>query len=555
MGKDQPKLEPLVTLVARERRTSRLFMVRRRPRLFSNIPLEWVRPVDEQYTLDLLYNGFITSRLSTSDVPKIVAEDLRDLETILMPFFWKFSQKARHYANSYYSNIWAIIMAALATILFEVVTVIFLANNWHITLPLGISVGFLLNCLAILSAAMATYASVKNAQSEPQKHWVTNSLLAEELRTNYFLYLIHEPPYDAEDRFDQLKETVYNIRVRALEARAIPDLALSKMGLSRRSLHNESDIQWLVGPYMIQRMHYQLDYYERRIPEFEANSRFVVSSSVVGMMITTLLALSYALADSYGRNLVLLIPVVVGIPTTVLALYGFRWLYGWDRQADIFRDTKSRLERVASLMQGFEEWDSSRLSEVFPRVVSITEEIIYNEAKQWAGLQTGVVTRYKREGVIEVEPVFGNPPSESQFECDVFMIMPFADEFDPIYRNVIVPLVEKELRLTIKRGDDFFSEHEIMKDIWGGISASKLVIAECTGRNANVFYELGIAHTLGKPTIMITQNIDDTPFDLRHLRTVTYENTPDGLNELKPHLSKAIARLQNRYLGELAAQS
>jgi hypothetical protein len=70
-----------------------------------------------------------------------------------------------------------------------------------------------------------------------------------------------------------------------------------------------------------------------------------------------------------------------------------------------------------------------------------------------------------------------------------------------------------------------------------------------------VFYELGIAHTLGKPTIMITQNIDDTPFDLRHLRTVTYENTPDGLNELKPHLSKAIARLQNRYLGELAAQS
>jgi hypothetical protein len=42
------------------------------------------------------------------------------------------------------------------------------------------------------------------------------------------------------------------------------------------------------------------------------------------------------------------------------------------------------------------------------------------------------------------------------------MIMPFADEFDPIYRNVIVPLVEKELRLTIKRGDDFFSEHEIM---------------------------------------------------------------------------------------------
>jgi hypothetical protein len=82
-----------------------------------------------------------------------------------------------------------------------------------------------------------------------------------------------------------------------------------------------------------------------------------------------------------------------------------------------------------------------------------------------------------------------------------------------------------------------------MSDIWGAIYASRMVIAECTGRNANVFYELGIAHTLGKPAILITQQLEDTPFDLRHLRIIVYKDTDEGREALKQQLERAITML------------
>lgn len=99
----------------------------------------------------------------------------------------------------------------------------------------------------------------------------------------------------------------------------------------------------------------------------------------------------------------------------------------------------------------------------------------------------------------------------------------------------------RERGLTIKRGDDYFSRHSIIEEIWAGIYHAKLVIAELTGRNDNVAYELGIAHTLGKPGVIITQDISDIPFDLRHLRIIQYQNTPEGLTILRGQLDRAVA--------------
>jgi hypothetical protein len=158
------------------------------------------------------------------------------------------------------------------------------------------------------------------------------------------------------------------------------------------------------------------------------------------------------------------------------------------------------------------------------------------------GLHTLYDRKRTREGWINMQPIFGPPPQQSQFLNDGFMIMPFRPDIDPIYTDCVRPVVE-ELKLTIRRGDDFFSNHSIISEIWGAIYHARFVIAECTGRNANVNYELGIAHTLGKPAIMITQNLEDIPFDLRHLRIILYENTPDGLSALKQQLRTAITRL------------
>jgi hypothetical protein len=101
----------------------------------------------------------------------------------------------------------------------------------------------------------------------------------------------------------------------------------------------------------------------------------------------------------------------------------------------------------------------------------------------------------------------------------------------------------ESLGLEIKLGDDFFSKHDILREIWSAIYNSKFVIADCTKKNANVFYELGIAHTLGKPAIMIAQNKDDIPFDVQGKRYIIYENTAGGLQVFEAQLKDAIMKM------------
>jgi hypothetical protein len=80
-----------------------------------------------------------------------------------------------------------------------------------------------------------------------------------------------------------------------------------------------------------------------------------------------------------------------------------------------------------------------------------------------------------------------------------------------------------------------------MQDIWNAIAASKIIIADCTGKNPNVFYEIGIAHTLGRPVILITQNPEDVPFDVRHFRYIRYELTPRGMKAFEKTLEATLA--------------
>jgi nucleoside 2-deoxyribosyltransferase len=71
------------------------------------------------------------------------------------------------------------------------------------------------------------------------------------------------------------------------------------------------------------------------------------------------------------------------------------------------------------------------------------------------------------------------------------------------------------------------------------LSAS-LTVADCTGRNPNVFYEIGLAHALGKPVILITQNSEDIPFDVTHIRYIQYEFTPRGMERFEQKLIDAV---------------
>ncbi len=135
-------------------------------------------------------------------------------------------------------------------------------------------------------------------------------------------------------------------------------------------------------------------------------------------------------------------------------------------------------------------------------------------------------------------PSFGKPSTDEKYQCDVFVIMPFKPELKPVYDNIIKPVIEN-MGYTIKRADELYTDKESMHKIWSMFHACQLVIADCTEHNPNVFYELGIAHTIGKPTVMITQN-QDLPFDIRTKDALLYSTNFDKTENFKNKLKKAI---------------
>jgi hypothetical protein len=134
--------------------------------------------------------------------------------------------------------------------------------------------------------------------------------------------------------------------------------------------------------------------------------------------------------------------------------------------------------------------------------------------------------------------MFGRPLKRRNWP-KIFVLMPFLEDLRPVYDDHIRPTVER-MGLTCQRADDFMTTHAIIQEIWSAIVHAEVVIADCTGRNPNVFYEIGIAHTLGKNTLLITQDIDDVPFDLRHLRIIEYQYTPKGVTSFEKRLTETL---------------
>ena len=124
-----------------------------------------------------------------------------------------------------------------------------------------------------------------------------------------------------------------------------------------------------------------------------------------------------------------------------------------------------------------------------------------------------------------------------------FVLMPFRPALTKIYSEVIKPTVES-CGMTCKRSDEIYSVNSIMSDVWSYIQKAEMIIAELTQRNPNVLYELGLCHTLWKKTIMIVQDIDDVPFDLRQFRCIVYENTQDGKQRLEMGLRHTIKAIR-----------
>jgi hypothetical protein len=130
-------------------------------------------------------------------------------------------------------------------------------------------------------------------------------------------------------------------------------------------------------------------------------------------------------------------------------------------------------------------------------------------------------------------------------EIFAFVLMPFSKEFDDVYKIGIKEAAEK-VEIKAQRLDEQMFVEGMLERIYRQIEVADIVIADMTGKNPNVFYEVGYAHAKNKICILLTSIADDIPFDLKHRRHIVYGNSISLLkNELIKNLDWAKTEIEN----------
>lgn len=142
------------------------------------------------------------------------------------------------------------------------------------------------------------------------------------------------------------------------------------------------------------------------------------------------------------------------------------------------------------------------------------------------GAASDISTTFPSTNVAESEGV-------REFLDTCFILMPFGSWFDRYFKEIYVPAT-KEAGFEPLRADGLFNTGAVMEQIWTQIRKAKVLLADLTGKNPNVFYELGLAHALRKPVVFVAGDIEDVPFDVRHLRVVVFDiREPNWSDKLK----------------------
>lgn len=120
-----------------------------------------------------------------------------------------------------------------------------------------------------------------------------------------------------------------------------------------------------------------------------------------------------------------------------------------------------------------------------------------------------------------------------------FVIMEFSEKYNELYEEAIKEVCE-EFKLEVIRADEIHSPGIIMSDVIKSINEAKVVIADVSPVNANVFYEVGYSHARGRPTILLAEKETILPFDISQFRTIKYQNTIAGKRKIQESLRKQL---------------
>lgn len=218
---------------------------------------------------------------------------------------------------------------------------------------------------------------------------------------------------------------------------------------------------------------------------------------------------------------------------------------------------EDQLARIGQI-RSIEPIDSKRLLIEFTfdeKAPSIPNSVLYNAANEldidsfefsrthWA-VKPGDIYRFALHRAPRHRPqpiMFRLREPEVVDRKKIAVMMPFDAAYSKVYSAIRTAAVGLDLQC--HRADDIWVHDHIIQDIVTLIDESHIVVCDCTGRNPNVFYEIGIAHTLGRRVVLITQVKDDIPFDLRPLRFIHYYGNAQGLRDLSDALKARLADL------------
>lgn len=220
--------------------------------------------------------------------------------------------------------------------------------------------------------------------------------------------------------------------------------------------------------------------------------------------------------------LLLAIPALISA-LVVIAFVAFRLLRLAERQS-FYKEDKFRLSVEKEISRLSHELTYSR--ERFEKVNHLLLDT------QRAGFSSG--KNNSKNNFLERMGVDTNAKVDPEY---VFVLMPFHPEFDKKY-SVIERAVRK-LGFRCSRGDTNSVSSNIMSHILNEIFRAKLIIADVGTRNPNVFYELGIAHAIGKPVVMISESESQIPFDISSTRILFYNTS----HELEKNITKWLPQM------------
>lgn len=178
-----------------------------------------------------------------------------------------------------------------------------------------------------------------------------------------------------------------------------------------------------------------------------------------------------------------------------------------------------------------------RIAEKDPKAFRVVEQYV---DEHFPGESEYVSAKPAERRITFAPNVFSVP--DLPLEADLATVMmPLRAEFNPVYKAIRRACHAAGLRCS--RADDIWEESAIVQDIFNLVFRAQVVVVDFTGKNPNVMYETGIAHTLGKHVIPISQSLDDVPFDLMHHRVLKYLANDEGLKRLETKLAVRLRQV------------